>query len=156
MARALAQALLDAAAAKELAKAQDVLARYHAATKDLFAAAQGLPSSKVLAKALELSGVERPEGYEAHHIVAGRLDRADVARKMLKKFKIDINDASNGVFLPANKTTVNINGEAVHRPLHSTSYMDAVNEALAKATTRREAIGVLQSISRALRSGGYP
>ena len=43
-----------------------------------------------------------------------RLDRADLARKILKKFKIDINDASNGVFLPANKTTVNINGEAVH------------------------------------------
>jgi hypothetical protein len=154
--RALAEALADAAAAKDLAKTRDVLGQYHAALKDLFDAAQGRSSSKVLGKALELSGVERPAGYEAHHIVPGNLKPADRARQVLQKFAIDVNDAANGVFLPGDKTTVNIGREALHRPLHTNAYMKAVNEALEKAKTRQDAIDTLQAISRALRSGGYP
>jgi hypothetical protein len=98
----------------------------------------------------------RPPGYEAHHIVAGNRDRAATARDILKKFKIGINDASNGVFLPAEKTTQPTNGEAIHGTLHKNKYYDAVNDALAQATTREEAIATLQEIGRKLQSGGYP
>jgi hypothetical protein len=51
---------------------------------------------------------------------------------------------------------VNISGEAVHRPLHTKAYLDAVNKALGKATTRQQAIGILQGIGRALQAGGFP
>jgi hypothetical protein len=65
---------------------------------------------------------------------------------VLQKFGIGINEASNGAFLPA----------TVHRPLHTKAYLNAVNEALAKATTRQEAIGILQDIGRAIQAGGFP
>jgi hypothetical protein len=50
-----------------------------------------------------------------------------------------------GVFLPGNLATQNINGEAVHSTLHTNKYVAAVNEALKKATTREEAIGILRA-----------
>jgi hypothetical protein len=91
-------------------------------------------------------------------IVAGnsKYEAADEGRKILRKFGIRINDPENGVWLPASKKIPNPDGLAVHRPLHSYGYMDAVTEALKKATTKQEAIDILQSIGRALQSGGYP
>jgi hypothetical protein len=156
MARALAQALLDAAAAKKLAETQDLLAKYHEATRDLFAVAQGKANGRAPRKALELSGIERPEGYAAHHIVAGDIKAAEEARTVLQKFKIDINEASNGVFLPGTTSTEIINGEAVHSTIHTKRYVAAVNEALLNAKTREQAIDILTGIAKALRSGGYP
>jgi len=126
------------------------------AAEDWSAVANNIPSSRALGKILEASGIQRPEGYEAHHIVAGLKKLADPARRILKHFGININAAANGVFLPATEDTVNIGGEAVHRPLHTKEYIEAVNEALKKATTRQDAINILQSIGRALQSGGYP
>jgi hypothetical protein len=103
VAEALARALRDAEAAKKLIETQDVLKQYHDATRELFAAAQGKSSRRALGRALEASGVARQPGYEAHHIVAGGFEDADPARQVLQKFGIGINEASNGVFLPADK-----------------------------------------------------
>jgi A nuclease family of the HNH/ENDO VII superfamily with conserved AHH len=117
-----------------------------------------ISSSRVLGKLLEASGLRRPPGYEAHHIVAGnsKYEAADEGRKILRNFGIRINDPENGVWLPASKKSPNPDGLAVHRPLHSYEYMDAVTEALKMATTKQQAIDILQSIGRALQSGGYP
>jgi hypothetical protein len=124
--------------------------------QDALAYAGNVPSSRVLGKLLELSGIQRPEGYEAHHIVAGFHERADPGRQILQKFGININDPANGVFLPATDKTINVNGEAIHRPLHTHEYMDAVNKALNEAKTKEEAIATLKRIGRALQAGGYP
>jgi hypothetical protein len=156
MARALAEALHDSAAAAELLKTRDALASYHQAMRDALTYARNVPDSRVLGKLLERTGVQRPEGYEAHHIVAGNHTRADPGRKILQKFGININDPANGVFLPATDKTINIDGEAIHRPLHTYEYMDAVNEALKDAKTKEQAIATLELIGRALRAGGYP
>jgi len=75
---------------------------------------------------------------------------------ILQKFRININDPANGVFLPGNLATQNINGEAVHSKLHTDKYVTAVNVALKNATTREEAIDILRGIGRALQAGGYP
>jgi hypothetical protein len=117
---------------------------------------QGRASPRALARALEASGVSRPDGYAAHHIVAGGDKRAEAARSLLKGFKIGINDASNGVFLPADKATLVINGETIHGSLHTNAYFEAVEEALQKATTREQAVDILRRIGQALQSGNFP
>jgi hypothetical protein len=156
LAQALAQGLIDAATAKRLMERAKVLQDAQDAWNDLREVAQGRASSAALARALEVSGVSRPEGYAAHHIVAGRDPPAEFARIVLRKFGIGINDAENGVFLPANKATQVIAGETIHSTLRSYKYYDAVNDALEKAKTKQEAIDTLARIRQALQAGDYP
>jgi len=156
VAQALAQGLIDAATARILTERAKVLQEVQDAWKDLREVAQGRASSRALARALEASGVSRPEGYDAHHIVAGGDRRAEVARDILKGFKIGINDATNGVFLPADKATLVINGETIHASLHTKDYFEAVEKALQKATTREQAVDILRRIGQALQSGNFP
>ena len=148
--------MLDAATARNLAELQKILNDAQDAKRELFEVAQGRASSRALGVALEASGVPRPPGYAAHHIAAGADERGELARGVLKKFNIGINDASNGVFLPANRATQVIAGETIHSTLHTKEYYDAVNEALRGATTRQQVIGILQNIRQALQSGDYP
>jgi hypothetical protein len=102
-----------------------------------------------------LSG-PRPAGYAAHHIVAGADKRAEIARGILKKFGIGINDAKNGVFLPANQAAQVIAGETIHSTLHTKEHYDAVNDALMVARTRPQTIAILRRIGQALQSGNFP
>ena len=50
------------------------------------------------------AGIETPK-YDnaAHHIVAGGSPKTEVARIILERFGIGINDVENGVFLPIEK-----------------------------------------------------
>jgi A nuclease family of the HNH/ENDO VII superfamily with conserved AHH len=156
LAQALVQGLLDAATAKQLAEQQRILQEAQDARRELIEVAQGRPSSPALAAALEASGVPRPTGYAAHHIAAGNAEPAKVAREILQKFNIGINDVSNGVFLPANRATQVIAGENIHSTLHTKEYYDAVNEALMIAKNREQAIDILRGIGQALQSGDFP
>ena len=114
---------------------------------------QSLPSSKKLRRNLELAGVEVPDyPNAAHHIVAGTAPGAEKARKILEDFKIDINDASNGVFLPTNR---NISNYAYHPSLHTDAYYEKVNSFLLQATNREEAIEILEVIGEMLSSGTF-
>jgi RHS repeat-associated protein len=114
------------------------------------------PSSRALGGALEASGALRPAEAAAHHIVAGGAEAAAPARAVLQRFGIGVNDAANGVFLPASRASTNAAGAAVHSTVHTQAYYQAVNEALAQATTRQEAIQVLSSLRQALLGGGLP
>ena len=125
-----------------------------AATAATTATAAVAPSSRVLGKALEAAGHVRPPGAAAHHIVAGAAKRAHRAREVLRHFGIGINDAVNGVFLPATRASPNPTGAAVHSTLHTKRYYDAVNEALQAAGTRAEAEAILRSFRQLLLSGG--
>ncbi|NUQ77988.1 MAG: AHH domain-containing protein [Polyangiaceae bacterium] len=95
---------------------------------------------------MEKAGQTRPPGAEAHHIVAGKADGAKGSRELLQKFGVGINEAENGVFLPVK----------VHRHLHTGAYYRAVEEKLATATTRAEALDVLAGIRYGLLNGGFP
>jgi hypothetical protein len=154
--QALLQGLIDAATAKRLAEQQKILQEAEDARRELFEVAQGRASSRALGVALEASGVPRPEGYAAHHIAAGADERAEVARGVLQKFNIGINDVSNGVFLPANKATQVIAGETIHSPLHTDKYYETVDKELMMAETREQAIDILRRIGQALQSGTFP
>ena len=69
----------------------------------------------------------------AHHIVAKEEKEAEFARSILKKYEIDINSASNGVFLPGNKKDKDYSwtiSEANHFGGHSKQYLETVNDKL--------------------------
>jgi len=62
-------------------------------------------------------GFEKPKGYQAHHIVeAGRSDAAP-ARAKLAGRGVDINSASNGVFIPSEQ----------HYGTFTAAYTDFIN-----------------------------
>ena len=114
------------------------------------------PSSKKLGSNLEDSGAPRPDDTAAHHIVAGTDPRAGVARQILAKFGIDINSADNGTFLPKNSNVPNPNGAQVHSTLHTDAYYREVDQLLSKATSRQQAIAILNYIRQQLLAGTFP
>lgn len=113
-----------------------------------------VPSSRALAAAMEAAGMTRPAETAAHHIIAGAAPAAERARAMLGRLGIGINEAANGVFLPASRTSTNVTGAAVHSTLHTNEYYARVNELLGAARTREEAEAILGVIRDRLQAGG--
>ncbi len=111
------------------------------------------PSSKVLRKNLIEAGIEVP-GYKnaAHHIVAGSADRAKEARAILQKYGVDINDASNGVFLP---TVKDVADSAYHPSLHTDAYYRKVTDLLSGANSKGDVLDILDDISEQLIDGSF-
>ena len=111
------------------------------------------PSSKKLRQNLIDKGKNVPEySNAAHHIVAGNSPKAATAREILKRFKININDSANGVFLPTSKGTT---GGTYHPSLHTNSYYDEVNNLLEDATSKKEVLDILNSIGESLQNGTF-
>ena len=104
------------------------------------------PSSRALGRALKTTGQVREAGDAAHHIVAGSARAAAPARAILEKLGIGQNDPANSLFLPG----------AEHAAVHTAEYYEAINKALAGATTKAEAEQILQSIRQRLQSGKFP
>jgi A nuclease family of the HNH/ENDO VII superfamily with conserved AHH len=97
----------------------------------------------------------RGKGESLHHIVAWDDERAKLAREVLKKFKIDIDDAANGVFLPATTKSVNPKGALVHSTLHTDAYYEKIDDLLIAAKTRADAIQKLKRIRETLLDGTF-
>jgi hypothetical protein len=109
-------------------------------------------SSKILGQNLLASGITRPLNSAAHHIVAGGDNRAKVARAILKRAGIDINDASNGVFLPKNSKFVNGTAPA-HSKIHTDKYYSELTKRLQSAT---DVLSELQNIGDEILKGIFP
>ena len=126
--------------------------KYKKANGIVYDAATG-SSSKKLREALETAGKQAPD-YDnaAHHIVAGTSAKADEARQILSGFNIDVNDASNGVFLP---TVKDVTEAAYHPSLHTDAYYTKVNEMLRKATSDVRAKAILDDIAEQLLNGTF-
>ena len=95
----------------------------------------------------------RQPGQALHHIVAHGDGRAKVARDILAKFKIDIDEAYNGVFLPATKNSPNPTGSVVHSVVHTDAYYFKVEDFLGRAKSRKQVIQNLQRIRETLENG---
>jgi hypothetical protein len=103
---------------------------------------------------LAQSGAVRQTGEAAHHIVAKAAQAAQPARDKLAEVGVGINDAVNGVILPAIR---GYGGQAVnHLGVHTQRYYNAVNGALADVQVKEEAIAALKWIGEALRNGTFP
>jgi len=137
-----------ATAALEAAVTVGVQVAANFATSKIFSSSE-TASSRKLNSAMKSAGVQAPiYKYAAHHIVAGNDKRAEEARQILKLFEISINDAVNGVYLPTDKNTNTL--AACHTSLHTNKYYQTVNERLQAATTKEEAIKILNTISEQL------
>ncbi|WP_189799683.1 RHS repeat-associated core domain-containing protein, partial [Sulfuricella sp. T08] len=113
-------------------------------------------SSRALGIALENDGFAREAGDAAHHIVAGGANAAAEARAILQNFGVGINDAANGVFLPATKALAEASDAVAHAAVHTKEYYDSVTTALLQATSKKEVIDVLSQIRARLLNGGKP
>ena len=94
------------------------------------------------------------ESSYTHHIVASNAESAAPARAVLERFGIGIDDASNGVFLPANHAAHNPAGRAIHSNLHTRAYYEVTNDALSQASSREEALEILDNLRQGLLEGG--
>ena len=114
---------------------------------------QETPSSYKLGKNLENANIERPPNSTAHHIVAGKDPRAAYAREILTKFRVGINEADNGVYLPGpggDKTA-----PYYHPGLHTDAYFRWVNNQM-KFATEVTIRSILNQIRKNILSGTSP
>ncbi|WP_427153377.1 AHH domain-containing protein [Streptomyces sp. TRM70308] len=82
--------------------------------------------------------------------------KSAAARQQLAKFGIDINDASNGVFLPRGSKSANPTGASVHSRIHTNDYYAYVNNSIGGARNANEARDVLGHLRRQLQGGYWP
>ena len=109
--------------------------------------------SKVLRKNLDeaIGQTSDPEISRAHHIVG---EKTPEAAKKLEEFGIDRNDPANGILLP-NDAESPLKG-SLHLGGHTQEYYNTVEQRMMQATTREEALEVLQSLKEDLYSGELP
>ena len=94
---------------------------------------------------------QRPRIDLVHHL--GGSDARQPAAAVLAQFGIGINDAANGVFLPATRASLNMIGATVHSTVHTRAYYQHVNEMLRQVTSRQEALEVLDALRQVLLTG---
>ncbi|MDX2218805.1 MAG: transglutaminase domain-containing protein [Burkholderiales bacterium] len=102
------------------------------------------PNSTVLRNNLTAVGVHAPSGSQAHHIVGGATDVGKATQERLKKLGVDLNSPMNGVFLPGCGKS-NALG-TIHCGKHTGDYERYVERLLSKATTKEQAINILNDI----------
>ena len=112
------------------------------------------PDSEVLAANLDALGVARPGNAAAHHLVAGTDSRAALARTILAREGIDINEAANGLFLPQSRR-VQQAPVMTHSTIHTDAYYLELTRRLAGAApgTVRE---TLRSVADDVAGGNFP
>ncbi len=113
-------------------------------------------SSKKLADALITAGIKRPDGTDAHHIVALGHRLAAESRRILAQFGVKIDEAVNGVFLPSNMKSSNPKNAIVHATLaNNHKYYKIVEIALQEAKSQADVIQILGRIRKALLDGTF-
>jgi hypothetical protein len=110
-------------------------------------------SSEALFNNMEVSGIFRPLGTQAHHVVGKAFPSGQNTVALLQRRNIDINSPMNGVYLPGCNSTMK---GAVHCGLHTEAYAKMVEMRLLAADARggRDEILIeLDDIRRDLMSG---
>jgi len=102
-------------------------------------------SSRNLERNMTIKGMVKPEGFHAHHIVAGGDKRADRARQILADLEINLDSSANGVYLDAPQ----------HRRLHTNRYYEEITNRLEKANTKKQAVRILEKIKNELLNGKF-
>jgi hypothetical protein len=102
---------------------------------------------------------EPPYPNSAHHIVMSNSTHPDMkaTRKHLKRLGIDIDDASNGVFLPTNTKAKTAAGTKAHphSKCHTNRYKAEVRRRVTSKKTAAAAKRELRAIGDELRNGTF-
>ena len=114
-------------------------------------------SAEKLRNSMNAAGdLEPSTPHSPHHIVAGNSPKAAPGRAQLDRFGIGVNDAENGVWLPRSSSSPNPSGASVHSRVHTNEYYDHVNDLMAGARNRSEALDVIGHVRRQLQGGYWP
>lgn len=116
-----------------------------------------LESTAKLARNMAKAGITKPANTAAHHIVPATLKKfpnAVRARKILANFGISVENAANGVFLPS-KFDDAVKA-AYHGSVHTTKYCDELYRRLSRASSKEEALIILDRIRKDLLTGKFP
>ncbi len=71
----------------------------------------------------------------------------------LARVGMHLDDAANGVFLPAARRSPNPGGALVHATVHTRKYFDYINSMLGHVTTQVEVRSILEGIRKQLLKG---
>lgn len=118
--------------------------------------------SRVLARNIDKNnkGQIRPRKVDAHHIVACEDYRAKLARGILFKWCIGINDADNGVYLPRYCYTIVacLPNAVKHQNMHTDLYYISVNRQFMfiESPSTAEVRNTLRAIKAELIAGTFP
>ena len=104
------------------------------------------------------TGVAKPAGAAAHHIVASSEPLAEGSRLKPFGWGIGINDADNGVYLPNSKnaTLPGFPNATKHRPIHTERYYMTVYARLRLATDEPAGRLRLRSMRDEMQAGVFP
>jgi A nuclease family of the HNH/ENDO VII superfamily with conserved AHH len=125
------------------------------------------PSSKRLGRNMENAGrfgTRNAKGNltdDAAHLVAKGAKNADAtaSRRILKKFGIDLDDATNGSWLPHGRDTSkypNPLGKSPHQATHRKAFHKELHKLLKNCRTKQEAEDVLDYVRGQLDKGIWP
>lgn len=99
---------------------------------------------------------------DVHHIVPLQSKEASGARRVLQKFKIDLDAIENGVALPRSSNYLllirraNPDARAFHAATYGKNYALAINALLRDATSREDVLARLAGIKNGLLHGYVP
>ena len=98
---------------------------------------------------MEYSRNQRPREYKfvAHHIVPENAKHylAEKSREILAKFRLDVNGAVNGVYLPSEPGK---SLAALHRGRHTGEYIKEVHKMIKDAKSREQLCYYLETTER--------
>lgn len=113
--------------------------------------------STILGEALDKqSGVPRPWGYDARHIVPFKSEWAKGIREKFADWGVNLNSADNGVYLPGYRLIGSNAPEDYHPGFDSNkAYRDQILEDFRYVTNAQEAQEVLDKVRSGLRDRSY-
>ena len=123
-----------------------------------------MQASKILRANMEAAKRSAPDNTDAHHIVPAEENRlwakekAEAARRILKRWNIDINHEANGVYLPS-KSSIPVEelpNAYAHKKVHTKVYYLNIASHLATASSRANCLEMLREIGEDLEDGTYP
>ncbi len=98
-----------------------------------------------------------PFANEAHHIVPEGMNIPELneVRALMKKYGVDLNSASNGVFLPNAANLPHAGSATVHRGSHTAEYARYVANTIKRAdpASARDIVEVLNRLRKELLNG---
>ncbi|OPX41863.1 hypothetical protein CLHUN_42620 [Ruminiclostridium hungatei] len=114
--------------------------------------------SEILRAELKDAGVTTPPyANQAHHIVPEGMDIPELneARAIMESYGVDLNSASNGVFLPNAQNLPHAGSAAVHSGSHTAEYARYVANAIKRAnpTSAADITEVLNRLRKELLNG---
>ena len=115
-------------------------------------------ASEILRAELKNAGVVPPPySNQAHHIIPEGMDIPELneVRALMKKYGVDLNSASNGVFLPASPNLPHAGSATVHRGSHTIEYARYVAKAIidVEPQSADDIVDVLNSLRKKLLNG---